>query len=1032
MALVLSGYLNKMTTTSLSVEGLSIAGTGAPTANSCESYFEDVTPLLRQCCSDLKRGEMLHTPSFSLFNAMSAIELMDPKMDSGMKRERVVPVEERIQIGYESMNPTATSASTPPVTTSSSSPSLTFQLTARDIIGISDTLLVLQEAWLCGHTLPQTVFTCLYLHREALGVLRKLAHAATDANGTKIGLSPSANASISSGTSLPASNATTDAIDVSKFSPQELQTAAVLYALCLCQLQFMYVTRNAILRADLYEQEEFVPNLFGLKLADGDDVGTGIDVNPDTSEDAVRYELNRAEAILEASVPFKGPGSPKLSKRKKKKHRNGEDVAFNFTGLLPEIESKELLERLRLWRALWLIQVDFKRPGGNGLDSAKLRLKLVRQLLGAMIKKSSIASKALASEYETKPGEEEKTTNLNGMLSVVGTVVPPVGAFDMKITDLLVTQCPPRKIALPTPLGALRRIEMRMRHFETVCKVKECSQLHELMTYINLFSTGLKCGAGFDRDKEETSSLEEWKAYAVVRRKALQSTLIESDEMRQALEADLALELKEREPIWATDVESVCLQQPCVLSRSWMLIVLYAEEQVVTNLTLQQLVSKSLEGFGTTEDLLLIPEVQQYISRVLKPVYDVMKLKCLCRPRQRRRLRHMFSEWSMLQENADYLDNCLNARGLLEGINEQRESKENAVIGPTRLFGLWNLEMSFEMMVHWVLLGLELDLHSRHELDSIYWYLDYLLGAQLHNRLMMRNYADRRFRYFLNHALHKFDSDLAAATASAERKATATNSPVSASKRNKKKKRSKKKKPSMNENALKRRAAYDKALTVVRERQKRIVIDKIGDLLLDARRCLCNGLFHLSAAVRSMGHLPNDASKSSDEESFGACRGVFEHRFKPLDSFSQPKKLSFEIFQSACDDYKSKTENDAESQLKLLTMALDKMTQAKKTIEAVQKVEKTSCYCQFDVQSGIKALLRVAVGNSVAALQLKREIEMKRKQDSNVSERKKTKDDSGTREGKGRDSGNHGNTKRKTRPWTSVKFDTHRCFAIVC
>jgi hypothetical protein len=34
--------------------------------------------------SGLELGELLHDPTFGLFEAMSAIEMMDPKMDAGM------------------------------------------------------------------------------------------------------------------------------------------------------------------------------------------------------------------------------------------------------------------------------------------------------------------------------------------------------------------------------------------------------------------------------------------------------------------------------------------------------------------------------------------------------------------------------------------------------------------------------------------------------------------------------------------------------------------------------------------------------------------------------------------------------------------------------------------------------------------------------------------------------------------------------------------------------------------------------------
>ena len=36
----------------------------------------------------LQLGELLHDDMFGLFEAMSAIEMMDPKMDAGMVRSR--------------------------------------------------------------------------------------------------------------------------------------------------------------------------------------------------------------------------------------------------------------------------------------------------------------------------------------------------------------------------------------------------------------------------------------------------------------------------------------------------------------------------------------------------------------------------------------------------------------------------------------------------------------------------------------------------------------------------------------------------------------------------------------------------------------------------------------------------------------------------------------------------------------------------------------------------------------------------------
>ena len=46
--------------------------------------YTDATSILRQCQNEMKMGEMLKDENFTLEKAMSAMELMDPKMDSGM------------------------------------------------------------------------------------------------------------------------------------------------------------------------------------------------------------------------------------------------------------------------------------------------------------------------------------------------------------------------------------------------------------------------------------------------------------------------------------------------------------------------------------------------------------------------------------------------------------------------------------------------------------------------------------------------------------------------------------------------------------------------------------------------------------------------------------------------------------------------------------------------------------------------------------------------------------------------------------
>lgn len=46
--------------------------------------WTDITKEFKHHCSKLDTGELVHDASFTLYDAMSAFEMMDPKMDSGM------------------------------------------------------------------------------------------------------------------------------------------------------------------------------------------------------------------------------------------------------------------------------------------------------------------------------------------------------------------------------------------------------------------------------------------------------------------------------------------------------------------------------------------------------------------------------------------------------------------------------------------------------------------------------------------------------------------------------------------------------------------------------------------------------------------------------------------------------------------------------------------------------------------------------------------------------------------------------------
>jgi hypothetical protein len=70
----------------------------------------------------------------------SALELMDPKMDCGMRPESIPSV-------------TQLSATVP------------FDLSARQIVRVMDELMCAETTFYTGQSIAHTIFTCVYAHR---------------------------------------------------------------------------------------------------------------------------------------------------------------------------------------------------------------------------------------------------------------------------------------------------------------------------------------------------------------------------------------------------------------------------------------------------------------------------------------------------------------------------------------------------------------------------------------------------------------------------------------------------------------------------------------------------------------------------------------------------------------------------------------------------------------------------------------------------------------------------------------------------
>lgn len=162
-----------------------------------ESYnWVEITKDFFEATPELKLGELLNEETFGLYEAMSAIEMMDPKMDAGMMcnrgNKKVMNFEQALKCGKLKIQ----------------------DLTVEEHIGIIDATLACLVTWLEGHSLAQTVFTNLYLHK-----------------------------------------------------PLQIEDR-VIKAFSICVLKIIEVIREFVNKASVFEEEDCQPVMYGYSLAD--------------------------------------------------------------------------------------------------------------------------------------------------------------------------------------------------------------------------------------------------------------------------------------------------------------------------------------------------------------------------------------------------------------------------------------------------------------------------------------------------------------------------------------------------------------------------------------------------------------------------------------------------------------------------------------------------------------------------------------------------------------------------------------------
>ncbi|MCJ1385491.1 N-alpha-acetyltransferase 35 NatC auxiliary subunit [Xylographa soralifera] len=167
----------------------------------------DISEDFTRAAEALGTGQLIKDEFFTLFEAVGALEIMDPKMDSGC-----LAPGEKLEEDYDILQ----------------------ELLPEEVVGIIDQLLCAEVAWYMGHHLSQTLFSSLYIDRLLWPEPKSLDQATFHRNGT-----------------APLDN---------------VMLHVVLRAYCLGLIKTCYFVHKKIVSETYYEEEDFVSNLYNRRL----------------------------------------------------------------------------------------------------------------------------------------------------------------------------------------------------------------------------------------------------------------------------------------------------------------------------------------------------------------------------------------------------------------------------------------------------------------------------------------------------------------------------------------------------------------------------------------------------------------------------------------------------------------------------------------------------------------------------------------------------------------------------------------------
>ncbi|XP_065090507.1 N-alpha-acetyltransferase 35, NatC auxiliary subunit isoform X2 [Ochlerotatus camptorhynchus] len=339
---------------------LAFLGNGAGPPEMIQREWKEITKEFFGCVKELKLGELIHDNMFGLFDAMSAIEMMDPKMDAGMCcNKEATPLNFQTAVEEGKMK--------------------LANLESRELIGIIDATYSCMVSWLEGHSMAQTVLTCLYLHQ-----------------------------------------------------PDKIEDKG-MKAFAVAIYKLINLIRNFILRARVYEEEDFQPSNYG-------------------------YDMYREVTETKACNMLKSAEEDWLKKAK------------DVDGEKEKEEINALVSRLKFTR-LFLQCLVALYPTKNVSPTKTEMIDIVKTLNGAL-ELTQVMEKTI--EFGTQPASSTDNPN-------------PMG-FSMMVNQRLLPPTFPRYTKIKERSTCIQYLAELIQRLKHACKIVHCTNYHSALNFFMDFS----------------------------------------------------------------------------------------------------------------------------------------------------------------------------------------------------------------------------------------------------------------------------------------------------------------------------------------------------------------------------------------------------------------------------------------------------------------------------------------------------------------------------------------------------------------